>query len=244
MGKQNILFIGLILPFFLLAQKKKTVEYPIHFVENFKLYDFQNNENKYLYNIESSLWSFGVVMSDTKLYALVKIKDKNLIAEAIRGGIVLNISYSDKKKDGAQLIFPRLNLAKLERVHEVSITEKSFSAEELLQGINGYYVKGFDKIVDGLLSLDNTYGIHAVCKINDQGELLYESEVPLHLLKLQAKNMAVQLGVNTPYFQQKNARSSKEASTRKSIYGRSTTVTSAKNTFSENTDVWFTGVIK
>lgn len=244
MIKQNILFICMMFPVFLLAQKKNKDQYVCKYVEQIIVDGDLNDWTTNLYNTESTLWNFGIVISDTKLFAAVIVKDKKLIEEAVHSGIFLNISYSDKKKQGAQLLFPRVNLEKLERLNTDDDMNKEFSNEQLIRSSKGYHVAGFNSIVDGLLSFDNTYGIHATCKIGDNGELIYEAEIPLSLIKFQTKDIAVQLAINTRYSQFKGLLADKKSTSSRGANGRKTSSTTIKNPYTESTSVWFVGVIR
>lgn len=245
MSKQTILFLGMMIPIFLFAQKKGKEQYvssrDLTVKVDAELIEWENH----LCQENSALWSFGLAVRGNTLFAAVKIKDKSLIEDAIRNGILLNISYSDKRKEGAQLIFPRMNLEKLENSKDEETTVHSFSTNQLIKSAKGYDVRGFEKIRDGLLSFHNTYGIRAVSKITSDGEMVYEAEIPLHLIKFQTDELAVQLGVITAYMQaQKSAKTNKKVKT-PNVYGRRPASPAAiKNPYDESTDVWFTVSIK
>lgn len=245
MTKQIVLFIYLLIPFVLSAQKKQKEQYVIREISGIELdanlLDWKDN----LYNTGSDLWSFGIAIDKDFLYAAVLIKDKMLISEAVRNGVLLNISYSNKKKDGARILFPRLNLEKLESTLNEDEPSAPFTNEEMINSAKGYYISGFSKVVDGLLSFDNQYGIQAKCKVDSVGNLYYESKIPLGLVKFQTSDIAVQIAVATQYMQLKKMSSSQSASNTRSYYGRPmSTGSSIKNPYSEATDVWFTGVLK
>lgn len=245
MTKMNVLLVCLFFPFFLLGQKKKKEEYIIPEISGFVFDAKLNNWEGHLFNPQSSLWSFGIVKSGNKLFAAARIKNQGLIKEAIRNGILLNISYSDKKKDGAQIIFPRLNLEKLERQVDVEELGNNITNQELIQSSKGYYVKGFERVVDGLLSFNNQYGIHASCTIGTSGDLVYLVEVPLDLVKFQTKEIAVQLAVNTQFLQlKKMSKVSANSNINRGYYGFAPSTPQIKNPYEENIDVWFKGILK
>lgn len=246
MIKQYFLFVILILPYFLFAQKKNKEEYFIRDISGIIIDGSSAEWKSHLYKSDSELWSFGVTMDKQKICAKVIIRDKKLIDEAVRNGILFNISYSDKKKDGARLLFPRLNLEKLENiVGEEALEERKITPEELIQSTKGYYVAGFNKVVDGLLSFNNQYGIQATSKIDESGYLIYESEIPLQLIDFKTNIVAVQLGVNTQYSNMQKILKSNSSSLRsRGYYGRASNTPSQKNPYNEPTEVWFTGSIK
>lgn len=244
MIRQNILFVLMMIPFFLLGQKKKKEQYVVRELQGIVVDGDLTEWEKVFYNTESSLWSFGIAINNGKLFAGVRVKDKALIDEAVRNGILVNISYSDKKKDGAMLVFPKANLEKLERGLSEDELSKRATNEELIRSAKGYYVKGFSKVVDGLLSFSNEYGVKAVCKIDSTGILVYEAEIPLRLIKFQTNEIAVQLGINTRFSQLKKMTKNTSSPYMGGMSGRRVSAPSAKNPYEEDTEVWFTGVIK
>ncbi len=242
MCKQYLLFVLFVIPFFLFAQKKKKDLYDIQHISGIIIdANIDDWENK-LYNLKSDVWSYAVASDKTKIYAAVIIKDKKLMDEAIRNGILFNISYSDKKMDGARIIYPKFNLEKLENsIADDPEEGRTIVQEELLQSTKGYYVAGFDKVRDGLLARNNQYGIKALCKIDESGSLVYECEIPLHLIKFKTSTIVAQLAVNTLYF----SRQKMSAGMRSSGYHtRGISKPTLKNPYTENTDVWFSGIIK
>lgn len=245
MLKQNIVLLLLLMPVFLFAQKKSKEQYHCQDISGITVDgDLTDWNNTGLYNRESDLWSFGTAINNDIFYAAVIVKDKQLIEEAVRGGIFLNISYSNKKKDGARMLFPRLNLERLEALTKGDDDKVVFSNEEMIESAKGYYVAGFSKVVDGLLSFDNGYGIRAVCKINTDGSLVYEAEIPLNLIKFQTKEIAVELAVNTRYRQMKQMSGSKDNVRPVGMRGRYPASTALKDPYTESTSIWFSGLIK
>lgn len=244
MTRWLLFFVYVMTPIFLFAQKKNKVHYRFTAGPEMKLDGILNEWKGHLYQEESALWSFGLVVKDYKLFAAIIVKDTSLIEEAIRNGILLNISYSDKKKRGAQFIFPRLNMEKLEHFKATNHDDAPFTKEDLIQSTKGYYVRGFDKVRDGLLSFDNAYGIHAVCTINKDGAMLYEAEIPLHLITFLTNDIAVQLAINSSATPYANRTVGKGYATTIARAGSNNPSTRIKGLAPENTMVWFTGLIK
>lgn len=245
MDKYKFLIVCLLFPSILLGQKRKKEQYTAQDIPGISIDGEIEDWSKYLNNTESELWSFAVAINDNKLRAVVLLKNQQLIDEAIRNGILLNISYTNKQKEGAQLIFPRMNLEKLESVYEEKADDQYFTNEELIKSAKGYYVYGFSKVINGLLSFTNTYGIQAICKIDKNGHLIYEAEVPLNLINFKTKNIAVQLAVNTRYHQLKKLASNKSSSYSGAYgYRRMPMPTSTlKNPYDEPTEVWIMGLV-
>src|SRR5690606_10220612 len=115
--------------------------------------------------------------------------------------------------------------------------------KEILATARGYYVLGFSKVVDGLLSLQNNYGVRAVVTL-DSSSLSYEAVIPLDLIAFKSDNIAVKLAVNTQFSRlQKAARNQNtRAMGPYGMYGPRTPT--LKNPYSEPTEIWVEGTIK
>ena len=244
----NRLFTILIMslaPIILFGQKGKKQDYLIKSIQNVAIDANLNEWDNLLFQEESPVWSFSLAQNNDTIFAAVVVRDKGLIAEAINQGIFVNISNSDKKKDGARLLYPTLSQELLSRFVEDEFADRNFSNEQLLNSTRGYLVFGFSRIINSFLSFDNTYGIRAVAKMNEKGELIYESAIPLSLVKIEKEEFAVQVGVNTRFAQVQ--KSMKTTPNRPSyggygMYGRMTPVRQMpKNPYSEPTEVWFKG---
>lgn len=244
MNKFNIFFLVCFFPVVLFAQKKKKQDYTFQKVDNVDLDSYLTEWEDKLYNPESEFWSFGVSTDGNKLFVAVRIKDDMLQREALRNGIFVNLSYNEKKKDGAKLLFPFVDRERLRALSQDEDLDMKNIKNELLKSVRGYQISGFSKVVDGLLSFDNTYGIRALARLDDTNVLVYESEIPLDLINFKSDKIAVQVGVNTQFFQMKKVVDSNSRSNNVRIYGASPTRTTLKNPYKEETTVWLMGTIK
>lgn len=244
-NKFYIFFLFSLLPTLLFSQKKSKINYVIQEIDDVQIDGNLGEWKSALYTQDTALWSFALAKDKNNLFAAVRIKNERLFREAIISGVFVNLSYDDKKKDGAQLIFPRLSLELLNKFLKDEYQEQTFTDEELLKSSKVYHVKGFSKVIDGLLSFDNQYGIKAVARMDEQGALVYESVIPLDLVKFKTDKVAIQLGINTEYSQINRVKknSSQQNSRGMMIYGRTPVINSLKNPYSSETEVWFSGNI-
>lgn len=242
MNKLYILFL-FCCPAFLFAQKKKKEEYVFQQLENIVLDGQLEEWGGKLYNADSDLWSFGVAVHEGKVYVAVKVKDEMLQREALRHGVFVNLSYNEKKKEGAKLLYPYVDRERLRALSQDEDLDVNNIKAELLKSVRGYQISGFSKVVDGLLSFDNSYGIRAKARFEDD-VLMCESEVPLDLVKFKSGRIAVQIGVNTQFFQTKKAIDASPRPNNVRIYGASPYKPTVKNPYKEETAVWFFGDIK
>lgn len=244
MNKFNILFLICCCPFVLFAQKKKKQDYTFQKIEKVALDGNLAEWSDKLYNPDSDFWSFGVSKNEDKLFVAVRIKDDMLQREALRNGVFVNISYNEKKKEGAKLVYPFVDRERLRALSQDEDLDASNIKDELLKSVRGYLISGFSKVVDGLLSFDNTYGIQAVARFDENNILVYESVVPFELIDFKSDRIAVQVGINTQFFQMKKMGDSRNRPSNVQIYGASPTGGVLKNPYKEETEVWLLDSIK
>lgn len=245
MFKKSVFFLCCVLPSLLYGQKREKNSFPIQSVRGIQVDgDYMDWHNAFA-NFGNNLWRFAVAIEGQKLYATAIIQNQELIDEAIRGGIILNISYSNKRKNGAKIIFPKPNVERLEKLFGKPKAATTWTNAQLLESCIGYVVTGFDRIMDGLLSYDNNYGIRAVCKWNDKGELIYEAVVPLDLIKFHTDDVAIELAVNTKYAQYEQLKAAKLPAAPRPLYSRKQPPKQVvTNPFTESVAVWFNGKVK
>jgi len=226
----------------LLAQKKKD-RYAV--LPTFRVEvdgDLQDWGNKLSVMDQDSSWSFAITNDANFLYAAVQIKDLALQQEAARNGIVISINPQGKKKDGAQLIFPIPDSESVRAMVNDENLPNMNVREELIKRSRGYGVKGFARIVDGRLSFDNTYGVHAVAKLLDNDVLVYESKIPIQAIGI--KNVkdpvAIQFMINNRFSILQNAIKNRP-DPRGAMYGRYTPT--VKSPYKAKTSVWFVGTL-
>jgi len=224
----------------LLAQKKKE---PYAILPNFQV-EVNGNldewENQLNVIGQDSSWNFAVTKDANFLYVAVKIKDLALQQEAARNGIIVNINAEGKKKDGAQLIFPIPDSESVRAMRNDDNLPNMNVREELIKRSRGYGVRGFARIVDGLLSFDNTYGVQAIAKLLDNDVLVYESKIPIQAIGIKnlSQPVAIQIMINNRFSILKKTIKDRTNS-RASVYGRYTPT--EKSPYKIKTDVWIFG---
>ena len=243
--KHYFWIIGILLPLLSFSQKKKKpADYTFLSLPNVVVDGDLTEWEGHFYRADSKLWQCALSRDADHLYAAVVIKDPALQNEAILRGIVLNMSYNHKKKDGARLIFPLADRESLRAIRQDEDHDRKNIKQDLLHTTRGYFVRGFTKVRDGLLSLHNDYGIQAVAKIDSNQYLRYEAVIPLDLIKFKSDEIAVQLLINTQYHQLQQA--TKERTPNYSgMYGiyrpQGPTL---RNPYSEETEIWIVDTLK
>lgn len=221
------------------AQKKKKEEYqlvpPFPVTVDANLLEW---DGKLTPIGQDSSWSFAVTNDSEFIYLAVLVKNEMLQYEAVRNGIVLNINKDGKKKDGAQLIFPIPDSESRRAMSQDDNFENMNVREELIKRSRGYGIRGFQHIVDGLLSFENTYGVLAKAKLTEANVLIYEAKVPIDAIGLpnSDQTVAIQVQLNNQYaLLQKAMRNRVQPS--RGIYGPPPT-RSVRSPFTAKTDIW------
>lgn len=240
-----VIIMSVFFPLVLVAQKNKKEEFKFKKLANITV-DGNLSEWSTLDTLEGNLWSFGVSVIEGRLYAAVQVKDELLQKEALQDGIFLNISYNDKKKDGAMLIFPAIDRERLRALRQDEERNIENFKQDFLTSVRGYYVMGFSRLVDGLLAFDNDYGVEAKAIISEEGSLLYEAVVPLDLIALKGNEIAVQIGVRTRHYQLQKAAANRTNTMNSNmrVYGRPMMQPTVKSPYEQRTDIWLIDKVK
>lgn len=244
MHKFWVLLVVASIPFVTFSQRKKSDVYSFQSVPNISVDGNITEWNDHLISVDSGAWSFGIAKEENKLLIAVCVQDPTLRQEALRNGIIVNISYTSKKKDGAQLIYPFPDRERLRALAQAEDLNVATFQQELLNSSRGYYVTGFSKVVDGLLSFENSYGVKTVVKLDSNENLVYESEIPLDLIQFKEDLIAVQLLVNNSFARLQKMAKGRSVNTSYSMYGRVQPTASIRNPYKFKTDVWVFGNVK
>ncbi len=244
MNKFWVLLIIGSLPLVTFSQKKKSDVYTFQSISSITVDGDLKEWNDQLIPVEGDAWLFGVVRKENKLLVAVRVQDPTLRQEAIRNGIIVNISYTRKKKDGARLIYPFPDRERLRALSQTEDLDLSTLQLELLNSSRGYYLNGFSRVVDGLLSFKNSYGVKAVVKLDSNENFVYESMIPLDLIEFKEEEIAVQIVVNNTFIQLQKMAKSRSVNTPYSIYGRVQPTATVRNPYKFKTDVWIFGKVK
>lgn len=242
MYKLSFVLLCFILPSLSFAQKNKKVKYTFSNLSTIEVDGYLKDWGDALQSAEGDLFRFGVNEHNGELIVAIEVEDSQLKNEVFRGGFFINISYDEKKKDGARLYFPYWDRErKRALVNNADLAPENIE-DEFLNNVNGYYVMGFGKVRDGLLSLENDYNVHAEVKYVDRKVLRYEARIPLELVGVKSNTIAVQVGVTTQYSlmkkAQKNSNTRYNASYYQMMRGRPMIQNTVKNPFKGETEVW------
>ncbi|MBD1429307.1 MULTISPECIES: hypothetical protein [Sphingobacterium] len=251
MNKLTFLLICFLLPIISFAQKNKKVNYSFARTNDLTIDANVEDWGGNLNAVADDFWSFGITEQNNELIVAIVVKDLQLQREAFRGGLFVDISYDEKKKDGARLNFPYWDRERKRAIaNDEEMDQKKFE-QELLNNVNGYYLTGFGRVRDGVLALDNDYGIQAKVQVDSNKCLVYEAKIPLDLVGVKSNQIAVHLGINTQFAMLKKAAENarKRNNNMYSPYGygmmgRPMMQNTLKNPYKGDTEIWVIDTIK
>lgn len=177
-----------------MAQKKKEELFSNQWAVNAKEIDGKLNDwgDSLTYYNEATHFSYSIVNDDKMLYVAIKSSNHADFSRIFAGGISFMINTEGKKKPGPTIIFPVA-----ERQHsrpqasrptpggdETDIRQEM--QQKMLERVKSIGVSGFKEILDGQISLYNTYGIKAAAAFTANNDLVVELALPIRLLDIQA----------------------------------------------------------
>lgn len=150
------------------------------------------------YNFEGQGMRYSLANDDEYLYVSIQVRNQANQLKAIYSGFSISVNIEGKQKPGPTVIFPVPDLAarrSMDAKEEIRQTKDMRRAG--LNMVRAIYVEGFNKIVDGPISMDNLYGIKSAVKLDSAGYLNYEAAIALKQLNVDKnKAFALNLRIN------------------------------------------------
>ncbi len=141
------------------------------------------------------LWFYKLSKSEDAIHLAIRVLDPLLQQMAARNGIVFSVVSQKKNKVDAQLIFPFPDGEVKRAMRNEDVDPSRDNKKELIERSRGYYVQGFLHVPNGLLALQNSYGVHAKAKVLDDA-LTYEAHIPKRILEDKEKPLILKIGIN------------------------------------------------
>lgn len=141
---------------------------------------------------------YSFANDDEYLYIAVQVKNKEKQIQTAFNGLTIEINPDGKKKQGPSLIFPIPERSAIRALSEQEFNTTKDPIRMALSSVRALYIFGFPSILDGQISLDNTYGIKAEVLIDSTNILSYESVIPLSRLNLpkNTNGFAINIRIN------------------------------------------------
>ncbi len=141
-----------------------------------------------LYN-EATKLNYSLANDDKNIYLALKSNSREDLTKILAGGISFSANVESKRKDPPTVIFPVLDRTPGKPRNIKEQPEKEEMQKQVLSRIKDIKVAGFKEIIDGGISLQNTYGIRAAAGFDKNGSLIQEIIIPLSLLNLSTSTM-------------------------------------------------------
>lgn len=152
------------------------------------------------YFFEKQDLRYEIANDKEHLYIAMQVKDGAWQMQALHQGFNFVINKEGKKRDGASITFPLPDRESLRALAAKDKDEKPADARKGILGtVRGIYVDGMIDIVDGLISLENNYGIKTAVAIDSNDALCYEAVIPLKRIGISStdtKELAFNVKIN------------------------------------------------
>lgn len=140
-----------------------------------------------MFNEATNLF-YGLANDDKNVYLAIRSASKQDLTKILAGGISFSANIEGKKKDAPTVIFPVLDRTPGKSRNTREQPEVEERQKQILSRIKDIKVAGFKEIIDGGISLQNTYGIRASASFDKNNNLVQEIIIPLSLLNLSTIN--------------------------------------------------------
>lgn len=142
------------------------------------------NDSLSLYN-ETTKLHYNLSNDDENIYLAIKTSSKKDLTKILARGISFSANIESSKKQAPTITFPVLDRTPGKKRVETEQPEPEEIQKRILERIKEINVEGFKEIIDGGISLYNTYGIKAVAAFDSTGNLVQEIAIPIRLLGIE-----------------------------------------------------------
>src|SRR5690606_8153453 len=117
---------------------------------------------------EEGSWFYQLAQDASNLYVAIRVENPMIQHLAARNGILLTVQSNKKNKDDSQFLFPypdnEVKRAMRSEEHSADLDVKT----AFISRSRGYLVYGFPTVPNGLLALENGYGIQAIARMDSE----------------------------------------------------------------------------
>lgn len=141
--------------------------------------------------------NYEIRNDEQHLFIAVRIEDEQRQVEAITWGINFMLNDEGKRREGPAVLFPAVDRiafrAMMSKENENRPDDIRVAG---LQSVRGIQVMRMGDLLDGLISLDNQYGVQAVAMIDEENVLCVEMRLPLNLVTEKSLNENTPIAYN------------------------------------------------
>jgi hypothetical protein len=133
-----------------------------------------------LYNEATKLY-YNLANDDENIYLAIKNGAPESLTRILARGISFTANIENKKIP-AMITFPLLDRTPGKKRNETEQPEPEEIQKRIIERIKEIRVDGFKEIIDGGISLNNSYGIKAAAAFDSKDNLIQEIAIPIRLL--------------------------------------------------------------
>jgi len=149
------------------------------------------------HNNPSQKMSYELRNDDQQLFIAIRIVDQQRQVQALTQGVRFMLNMEGKKRPGPAMVFPMVDRISF---RSIMSTENENRPEDIrvgaLQSVRGIQVLRIGDLLDGLISLDNQYGIEVGAMIDQDDALCIEMRLPFSLVTSRDKFTGSQVAYN------------------------------------------------
>jgi len=177
------------------------------------------NDSLTLYNDATKLY-YNIANDDENIYLAIKNGSQQSLTRILARGISFTANIEGNKKIPTMITFPVLDRTPGKKLNETERPEPEEMQKRILERIKEIRVDGFKEIVDGGISLYNTYGIKAAAAFDSKNNLIQEIVIPIRLLGIEpGRTEPITYGIRINGFQGPSAAQQRDMNAFDDMYG-------------------------
>lgn len=125
-------------------------------------------------------FGYHIKNDDENVYVAIRVADKDRQMQIFAQGLAFTVNTRGRKRDGPTVYFPVADRLAFRSIMSADNDDRPDDMRRgALEAIRAIYVMRFNDVLDGQISLENTYGIHAQAALDTADALCVEMTVPL-----------------------------------------------------------------
>lgn len=136
-----------------------------------------------LYNKDAGIY-YSLSNDSQNIYLAMRSISKESVTRILVGGISFSANIESRKKEVPTVTFPIADRTQGRNRNTKGQPGVQDGLQQLLSHVKDIKVEGFKEIIDGGISLENTYGIRAAATFDQDHNLVQEIIIPIRLLNL------------------------------------------------------------
>ena len=142
-----------------------------------------------IYEHAAQQFNYHIKNNKENVYIAMRVLDKDRQMQIFAQGLAFMVNTSGKKREGPTVYFPVADQLAFRSIMSADNDDRPDDMRKgALKAIRAIHVMRFDDVLDGQISLENTYGIHAQAALDTADALCVEIVVPLGRLGVSADN--------------------------------------------------------